>query len=479
MPTADNNALILSNHMKKTLCIISIFSCILALHSCTKEGFTDNPEARLRISLDTLRFDTVFTTVGSITQSLKIYNDNDRDLRISRLRLGGGNTSFFALNADGINSRDISNLDIAAGDSIYLFVAVTIEPNADLLPFLVQDSIEITCNGNLQHVQLEAYGQNARYLRNTVVRQDTRFTPELPYVILGGLRVDTNVTLTIDPGVRIYLHADAPLVIDGSLQVNGTLADSVVFRGDRLDQDYRDLPASWPGIYFRAGSTNNRLQYARVLNAYQAIVADQPSLNASPKLELLESVIDNSYETGILGIRSSIRAVNCLLSNCGLNVLLANGGNYEFTHNTVASYSNAYLQHKNPVLLVTNWDSTSAGVTTYPLQATFTNNIFWGDNGTVEDEVVVSKRGNNPFSVEFFNNLYKATRDPDFSTLSNNIRNQDPLFDSIQVSARYFDFRLNLKPSPAINKGIPTGTSKDLEGKPRDAEPDMGCYEKQ
>ncbi len=43
-----------------------------------------------------------------------------------------------------------------------------------------------------------------------------------PYVILGGLIVDTNVTLTIDKGARIYLHADAPLIVDGTLSVTGT-----------------------------------------------------------------------------------------------------------------------------------------------------------------------------------------------------------------------------------------------------------------
>jgi hypothetical protein len=464
--------------MKKVFCILSCLAWLFSQYSCTKEGFTDSPDARLRLSVDTLRFDTVFTSAGSVTQQVKIFNDNDRGLRISRLRLGGGNGSYFYLNADGTATKDISNLEIAAGDSLYLFVAVTIEPNADALPFLVRDSVELECNGNRQFLQLEAYGQNAVYIRNGILRQDTRFTRDLPYVILGGLRVDTNVTLTVDPGARIYLHADAPMVIDGSLRVNGTRTDSVIFTGDRLDKEYRDLPASWPGIYFRGSSRDNQLRYARVLNAYQALVADQPSPNAAVKLDLRECVIDNSYETGILGIRSSIRAVNCLISNCGLNILLANGGNYDFTHCTVASYSNIYILHKNPVLAVSNWDSTQAGIVSYPLWADFTNNIFWGDFGTVENEVVVRQRGNSPFAVSFRNNLYKAASDPGFSTLTNNIRNQDPLFDSIQVSSRYYDFRINLKPSPAINKGLPAGIATDLEEKPRDAQPDIGCYEK-
>jgi hypothetical protein len=464
--------------MKKALCIISCLSFLCWQFSCTKEGFTDSPDARLRLSADTLRFDTVFTTAGSITQQVKIFNDNDRGLRISRLRLSGGNASYFYLNADGTATRDISNLEIAAGDSLYLFVAVTIQPNAETLPFLVRDSVELEYNGNRQFLQLEAYGQNARYIRNGVLRQDTRFTRELPYVILGGLRVDTNVTLTVDPGARIYLHADAPLLIDGSMQVNGTKTDSVLFTGDRLDREYRDLPASWPGIYFRGSSRNNRLRHARILNAYQAVVVDQPSPNAANKLELEECVIDNSYETGILGVGSSIRAVNCLISNCGLNLLIANGGRYDFTHCTLASYSNIFILHKKPVLAISNWDSTQAGITSYPLQADFTNNIFWGDNGTVENEVVVSRRGNTAFAVNFRNNLYKALQDPEYATLSNNIRNLDPQFDSINVSARYFDFRINLNPSPAINKGLPAGVAADLEGKPRDAQPDIGCYEK-
>jgi hypothetical protein len=144
----------------------------------------------------------------------------------------------------------------------------------------------------------------------------------------------------------------------------------------------------------------------------------------------------------------------------------------------VASYSSLFLVHKKPVLLVSNWDSTQQGILSYPLQAVFTNNIFWGDNGTVENEVVVSQRGNTTFQVAFRNNLYKAVRDPVSTVFTNNIKNQDPLFDSIQVSARFFDFRLNKNPSPAINKGLNTGLATDLEGKPRDAEPDLGSFEK-
>ena len=53
----------------------------------------------------------------------------------------------------------------------------------------------------------------------------------------------------------------------------------------------------------------------------------------------------------------------------------------------------------------------------------------------------------------------------------------DPLFDSIDVSHNYFDFHLKDN-SPAINAGAVTTFPLDLDDKARDANPDIGCYEK-
>lgn len=465
--------------MKKWIAFTGLMIGILTwLISCRKESFITSPDAIVKVSADTVRFDTVFTTTGSVTASFKIFNDNDQKIKLSNLRIGGGQSSYFRMNADGIESQDIRDLEIRANDSLYVFVAVTINPRAGNLPFIVEDSLMIEYNGTEKKVHLEAYGQNANFIRNGLVVADLVFDKDLPYVILGGLQVDTNVTLTITQGARIYLHADAPLIIDGTLKVSGTKNEPVLFTGDRLDEVYRDLPASWPGIYFRNTSKENELVYAIVKNAYQGLVADQPSASANPKLNLRECIIDNSYEGGITGIRSSIRAVNCLISNCGSNVLLVQGGNYQFTHCTIASYSNNFILHKNPVLLLNNWDSSQAGLQTFPLAASFTNNIFWGENGTVENEVFVSRKGNNPFSVTFINNLYKAVLDPANSTLTNNLKNLNPLFDSINTGNRFYDFRLQTKPSPAINAGANAGVLSDLDGKPRDAQPDMGSFEK-
>jgi len=445
--------------------------------SCTKESFNTSPDAPVNISTDTLTFDTVFVAAGSVTQSLKIFNPANQKLKISSIELGGGQQSAFRINVDGIPGPVVTNTEINANDSLYVFVIVNINPNTNNAPFLVSDSIRINVNGRIRQVQLQAYGQNARYLRSVAITSNTIWDNKLPYVILGGIQIDTGITLTINQGTRIHLHADAPFIVDGTVIANGTRADSITFQGDRLDKEYRDLPGSWPGIYFRNLSRNNLLRYTIVKNAYQGIVADQPS-PGFPKLDLHECTIDNIYDAGITGIYSSIRAVNCLVSNCGLNILLTNGGNYDFAHCTVASYSNIFIQHKKPVIVISNWDSVSQ-LKTYDLQVLLRNNIFWGENGSVDDEVLVSKKGNTPFSVVMENNLYKAVTPPPNTTLTGNLLNTPPLFDSINESARYYDFRIGRKPSPAINAGKNIGILTDLDGKPRDIKPDIGSYEKQ
>jgi hypothetical protein len=453
---------------------ITLGACLVA---CSKRGFTNSPDARVSFSTDTLRFDTVFTSVGSITQSFKIRNDNDQKLKLSTVRLMGGNNSAYRINIDGAAVSEASNIELAANDSIYVFVQVTVDPTAANLPFVIQDSIQISYNGNERFVQLESWGQNAHFLRNKTITANETWNNDLPYVIQGFLYIDEGVSLNINRGCRIYLHADAPVIVDGTLITHGEkdTADRVYFSGDRLDPPYRNFPASWPGIYFTPLSINNSLRYTVIKNAYQAIIAEAPALNGNPKLQLNECVIDNIFDAGILATNSSIAATNCLVTNCGRNISLTGGGIYQFTHCTVATYANAYINHKEPVLSVSN----AVNNGTAALQASFRNCIFWGEGGLVENEVNVTRTGATPFAVSFDHNLWKVETVPPNITTNQMINGQAPAFDSINGSSRYFDFRLKAE-SPAINKGMATSVTIDLDGKTRSATtPDLGCFERQ
>ncbi len=391
-----------------------------------------------------------------------------------------GSTSAFKININGIASSEVSNIEVAADDSIYIFVSVTINPTSANLPFIVTDSVMISYNGNTQFVKLEAYGQNANFLRNRVITGNVTWANNLPYVILGGVRIDSTASLTIDPGCKIYCHANAPFIVDGTLIVNGTDVEPVNFNGDRLDADYKDYPASWPGIYFRESSKNNVLNYTFIKNAYQAVVAEQPSVNSNPKLTLHQCVIDNAFDAGLICVNSSVNADNSLVSNCGTNIILTYGGNYNLINCTVAAYSNNYIVHKTPVLIADNFASTDPTLTAN-MNAVFSNCIFWGGNSTVENEISIISQGSNPFSVIFNHCLYKGTNDPSNSSFIKCIKNEDPLFDSIEVNKKIYDFRITQDGAPGINKGISgTGFAKDLDGNNRAVGlPDLGCYEKQ
>ena len=121
---------------------IIFFSAIIFL-SCKKESFITSSDASLYTSADTLFFDTVFTSAGSVTQSFKIFNNNNQKLRLSQVKLSGGASSPFKINIDGTSSALVNDIEINANDSLYIFVQVNVNPSGSRLPFIVTDSIQI------------------------------------------------------------------------------------------------------------------------------------------------------------------------------------------------------------------------------------------------------------------------------------------------------------------------------------------------
>ncbi len=456
----------------------TIVLMLLLIVSCSKTSFITSGDASVGYSADTLHYDTVFTTTGSVTQSFKIFNLNNQKLRLSSVKLMGGALSAYRMNVDGTPGDNFSNIELEPNDSIYVFVTISVNPSAANLPFIVQDSILVNYNGNDHFVQLEAYGQNAHFLRGQRIITDSLWVNDLPYVILDSLSVDENVTLTIGQGCRIYSHASAPFIVNGSLVVNGDSSARVTFSGDRLDPDYKDLPGSWPGLIFNPSSQNNVLNYAVIKNAYQGIVTEgKPDLPY--KIELNQCIVQNVFDAGILCANSSMSATNCLVANCGANIYIEAGGTYSFNYCTVASYGNQFLSHTTPVLTLS--DANLSGTFVGDLNATFKNSIFYGDNGNVDDEIVVKKVDSSTFSLSFANILYKNKSAIVDGTVINSFNNQLPDFENIDVAKGIYNFHLK-DTSPAVDAGDSASPILiDLDGKPRPQRngPDIGCYERQ
>ena len=233
---------------------------ILSVTSCTKdETFDNSPSTKLSFSADTLIFDTVFSTIGSITGQLHVYNKSSEKIRISSIKLAGGTGSRYSINVDGLPGNEFNDVEIAAKDSIFIFVRITVNPQETNLPFIVTDSIVFETNGNLQDIDLVAWGQNAHFIRWNVDRPnlpkyrlvagegvDTTWTNDLPIVVYGYAVVDSTGSLTINAGTKIYFHNASGLWIykGGSLKVLGNMEEPVYFHFHRLIQILKAVQAT-------------------------------------------------------------------------------------------------------------------------------------------------------------------------------------------------------------------------------------------
>ena len=291
---------------------------LLAFQCQPQRTFIEDSDAMLTFTLDTLYFDTVFTTIGTVTKSFRVKNPNNQFIKIDDISLAGGNNSVFRINVDGAPGIRFSDLEIAPKDSMFIFVEATLDPNemSDIL--LIEDSIFFSTNGNQQHVNLAAWGQDVHMISEGWINEAVTWPNDKPYLIIDYLYVDSLSSLTIDPGVTVYMHYNALLYVDGSLEVNGTLEEPVLFRGDRLEDFYKDKPGQWRFIYLSENSHNNVIDNAEIICGTMGIlISASPESGLQPDLQISNSTINYMSSNGIYSLNASISASNLVVGDCG------------------------------------------------------------------------------------------------------------------------------------------------------------------
>ena len=482
--------------------LIFSFAVILCFTACKRDFFAESGPGSLQFSNDTIVFDTVFTTVGTITKTLKVYNRNDNPITISSIALANANSrGVYRLNVDGISGTSARDIKIAANDSIFIFVEATINPVDGNLPYLVTDSLLFFTNNKTQDVDLVAYGQNANFytpkdilfvINNDTIKyhsieEDTQWDNTLPHVIYGYVIVEDNATLTINEGCQVYFHKGSGLIIGnpfltnngGSLIVNPDYDqkpnDPVIFQGDRLDSWYGDVAGQWDRIWLSAGSTNNEINNSIIRNGTIGIHVDSVA-SSEPTLEVNNTIIDNMSDIGILAQGSHVIGENNVVTDCGrYSVVLNIGGKYDFKHCTFANYWSYNSRSTASILLNNFYEDINGTIQLRDLtQANFTNCIL---SGSLTHEIDLQKDNSAEFNYNFNHCLLKIHPDTNLSSFDQNnsikIENNQTVFVDVQND----DYQLS-EGSPAINAGIETNVTMDLLNEPRIGLPDIGAYEK-
>ena len=497
--------------MRQFFIIFSVFLLtFLLFNSCKKEEF-ETGQADLRFSVDTIIFDTVFTTVGSATQVFQVYNNGNKDLIISSIRLANGDNSNFRLNVDGLPGKSFSNVEIGANDSLFIFVEVTVDPNNLNTPLIVTDSILFSANSFQQDIDLVAWGQDAYFHRSPPNSQRAPFffldcneiwMNDKPHVIYGYAMVDSGCSLTVNEGANVFFHPGSGMIIlsSGTLLVNGTKQNNVTFQGDRLGADFKDIPGQWDRIWLSnlnlnsntisPGTQNSSISYAVIKNGTIGLLVDTSfDSNVSNLTLRLDNTIVKNMSSHALALRGSkVNAYNCVFANCGAqttNILL--GGNYNFYQCTFANYWNSG-QRQDPSVTLNNYYLYNNTAIDRQLNSFFGNCIIYGNN---DNELGFdSAQVGNQFDFRFVHTLLKVessfpTSNPSrynmiIKATSNG--NNDPKFVDVENN----NYQIDSLNSPAIDAGDITITNVnsllnfDILGIPRPQRngPDLGAFER-
>ncbi len=452
---------------------VLLFFCSLLLTNCGKKTFFS--KGNLNFSVDTVVFDTVFTTIGSTTKQFKIYNKENRTVKIEEIELVGGTSSPFRINVDGVAGTKLTDIELEGKDSLFVFVEVTLNINSQNLPMVVEDSIRFRTNGVNQYVKLAVWGQDA-YFHYKDLNEGT-WANDKPHVIYGYAAVDSAKTLNIPAGTQVHLHKNAIFyVYKSTLNIQGTLGNEVVFQGDRLEADYDDVAGQYYGIYFQEAKPST-IDYAILKNGTAGVhLYSKDAQSSGYTLTMTNTIIQNQARYGVfIYSGAKVKAENCIIAKNGTHALLVlEGGDFNFNHCDLLGYGSS----SSPAVGISNYFTNSATNTTNVgsiNEGKLYNCILTG-NLTTELAIDTLLLAGVTVDFDFRNCLMKSEEIQTDAFYQNIIWNNAPLFTDPSI----FDFTFS--PNSVLNgNGFITSVITDIFGNPRSNlpsdPPDIGAIE--
>ena len=471
---------------KVKLCLLALLLCVMT--GCQDDdSFSTNVSNILSFSADTVKLDTVFSAVPTTTRTFWVHNESGDGIRCTNIRLERGNQSGFRVNVDGVylgseSGYQASEVEIRKGDSIRVFGELTSPVNGRNKPWLVEDNLLFLLeSGVTQKVNLNAYSWDAIKYRNLHITNDTALTGDRPIIVYGKLTVEEHATLTLAAGTTLYFHDGGGIDVYGRLCSQGEAGKEVILRGDRLDWMFDYLPYDlmsglWDGIHFYETSYDNVMEFTDLHSSFNGIVCDSADVEKQ-KLMLKNMTVHNCQGKGLSTVNCKVTAENCQFTNTLYECVDILGGDVTMNHCTLAQFY-PFDSNRRPAL---NYYSTA----TMPLlRMDCINSIV---TGYPEDVVMGATENENiPFNYRFISSILRtpAVEDAEhiidviFEDVEDTASVQgDKHFKLVDINTQHYDFHLDSL-SPAINKGSKDyPVSDDRDGKARDNQPDIGCFE--
>ncbi len=417
-------------------CFIAVI--VAGLWACSDDDeFSISRSAKLTFSRDSVIMDTVFSTVGSRTYDLWVFNRMKQGIRLKSVRLRQGNQTGFRVNVDGSfldNSLGsvVTDLEVRKGDSIRVFVELTAPENGRQEALQIDDDLVFLLeSGEEQSVALRGFAWDAIPWRDAIITSDSVVASQKPIVVYGGLRVDSLATLTLR-NTTLYFHDKAGLDVYGTVKVeNSTL------RGDRLDHMFDYLPydrvsGQWLGVKIHSSSYGNRIVGSEIRSAEYGIVCDSAAyVEGRQRLYMERTVVHNCKGPGLQAFNSILGLLRCQFSNTLGDCLAVYGGVAVVEQCTLAQFY-PFSASRGAALRFSN----SYNDSSYPLYAMqmkgsivtgYADDVLMGDNAA-EDSAA--------FNYFFENSLLRTPAITDDSVRFVKVRWESPS-DTIQGTKHF------------------------------------------
>ena len=245
------------------------------------------------------------------------------------------------------------------------------------------------------------------------ITQDTTWTvTDSPFVVIGNVIVDANVTLTIEPSVEVRFGDGFSLIVDGNLFAIGAESNPILFTSNRIEPD-PPYPGAWNTI--RVSGVSNKS--AVMKNCIIRYATTGITVQSAEATIIEECDISNSSSWGIhVNAESNVTITKNVLKSNGGGLLVQettvserqlrlsentahNNNNHGFRVETTSSISNLTISEN--VAYGNRYDGYSIRSNSYIFNTTVSGNTAYnnGDNG-----FYIYEYGDNVYNVSISGN---------------------------------------------------------------------------